>query len=96
MEKIVQDYRQYYNSIPRRIKKSSIKTATIMKKIGMPKATFYKKLKANSFDIKEVELITKLLAVEEYIDSQIKEGLKDIEEGRITPAKDVINELKNS
>ena len=96
MENIVHQYRLYHNTIPSRIKKSSIKTSVILKKIGMPKATFYKKMKQNSFDINEVEMITKILAVEAYIDAQIKSGEEDIAAGRTLSAKEAIEKLKDS
>ena len=94
MDRIVQEYRLYIDSLPNRIKKSSIKTNAIIEKTGIPRATFYNKLKGNSFTIDEVEQISKILSIEDYIDKHIAAGLADIKAGRIVDAKEVLDQLR--
>lgn len=93
-DKIVQEYRAYISNLPKRIKNSSIKTNAIIEKTGIPRATFYNKLKGNSFSIDEVEQISQILAIEDYIDAQIAQGKADIKAGRIVDAKEALDRLR--
>ncbi len=94
MDNIVQEYRTFINALPERIKKSSIKTNAIIDKTGIPRATFYNKLKNNSFTLDEVEQISQILAIEDYIDTQIAKGKADIKAGRTVNAKEALNSLR--
>lgn len=83
MHSEVLKYRQYTEDLPNRIKNSVFKTATIIEKTGIPKASFYKKLKLNNFTQNEVEKISKVLYVEDLINEGIRKGEEDIAAGRI-------------
>lgn len=92
----VQNYRQFLNDLPNKIKKSSFKASGIIKKTGIPKASFYQKLKNNSFSLKEVEMIGQLLFLEEELDQKLRVGLDDIKKGRVHSSDEVIEELNLS
>lgn len=92
----VQNYRQFLNDLPNKIKKSSFKASGIIKKTGIPKASFYQKLKNNSFSLKEVEMIGQLLFLEEELDQKLRVGLDDIKKGRVHSSDQVIEELNLS
>lgn len=94
MDNIVQEYRTYINALPARIKKSSIKTNAIIDKTGISRATFYSKLRNNSFTLNEVEKISQILAVEDYIDAQIAKGKADIKARRTVDAKEALKSLR--
>ncbi len=90
----VLNYRKFVASLPNRIRNSSFKSLKLIEKTGISKATFYKKLKTNSFSIDEVEKISKVLYVEELIDANIRKGEQDIAEGRIYEGKEVLEKLR--
>lgn len=93
MYKEVSEYRQFVNNLPDKIKKSTFKISGIIAKSGVSKATFYKKMKNNSFSLEEVERISRLLYIEEEIQKELKRAIKDVEKGRVVPVKDFFAEL---
>ena len=87
MYPVVQDFRKYVNELPSLIKKSSFKTSGIIKKTGIPKASFYEKLKSGKFSLMEIEKISKVLFMEEEIDRVLRLSEKDIQAGRFEEVK---------
>ena len=92
----VQNYRQFLSNLPNKIKKSSFKASGIIKKTGIPKASFYQKMKNNSFTLIEVEKISHLLYLEEELDQRLAVGLEDIKKGRVHSEKEVLEDLNLS
>ena len=92
----VQNYRQFLSNLPNKIKKSSFKASGIIKKTGIPKASFYQKMKNNSFTLIEVEKISHLLYLEEELDQRLAAGLEDIKKGRVHSEKEVLEDLNLS
>lgn len=92
----VRNYRQFITELPKKIKKSSFKASGIIKKTGIPKASFYQKLKNNTFTLMEVEKIGQLLYLEEELDKRLEIGLDDIRKGKVHSEKEVIEELNLS
>ena len=90
----VSNYRKFVASLPSRIKESSFKPSKLIEKTGISKATFYKKLKTNSFSIDEVEKISKVLFVEALIDAGIRKGEQDIAAGRVYEGKAALEKLR--
>ena len=100
MHKVVSEYRQFVEELPKRIKKSSFKPMKFIEKTGIPKASFYKKMQKNNFTRNEIEKISNMLYAEELIDQRIKKGEEDIVAGRIieNPKQaidDFLKEVKN-
>lgn len=92
----VQNYRLFINDLPNRIKKSSFKASGIIKKTGIPKASFYQKLKKNSFSLNEVEKIGQLLYLEEELDQKLAVGIQDIQKGSVYSEEKVLEQLNRS
>jgi len=84
MIRLVDDYTRYVESLKSLIKDSKYKTSHFLDELGMPKASFYRKLRENRFSVGEVQTITKILYPEE---AYKKELLQAIEKGR----KDIAN-----
>ncbi len=94
MYKEVSEYRQFVNNLPEKIKKSTFKISGIIAKSGISKASFYKKMKNNTFSLEEVERISRLLYIEEEIQKEIQKGLEDIKHGRVMTLEESFKELK--
>ncbi len=86
MIKLVSEYAGYLKELPELIKESPFKTAYIIEKLQIPKATYYRKLKDKSFSVEEVGELTKILFPKETYLQEIKETLarsrEDIENGK--------------
>lgn len=82
MIEIVENYENYINSIPELIEKSYYKAEFFMSKLGLKHATYYRKLKLNTFTHQEIKLITSLLFPEEILIKELQKGEDDIKAGR--------------
>lgn len=89
----VQNYRLFIDNLPERIKKSAFKTAGIIEKTGIPKASFYHKMKNNRFSLSEVEKISQLLYLEEQLDQKLAKGLEDLRQGKTHAGDKVLAEI---
>ena len=87
MHIVVQDFRKYVDELPSLIKKSSFKSSGIISKTGIPKASFYEKLKSGKFTLLEIEKISKVLFMEQEIDRVLRLSEKDIKAGRLKEVK---------
>ena len=58
MIKLVEDYKQYIDTIPQLILESNYNSAYFVLLLDLKPATYYRKLKQNSFTTDEIELIT--------------------------------------
>jgi hypothetical protein len=94
MIEIVENYENYINNLPELINKSYYKAEFFMQKLGLKHATYYRKLKSNSFTHQEVRLITTLLFPEEMLIQQLQKGEEDIKAGRTINFQDFKNELR--
>lgn len=93
MYKEVLFYRHFVDNLPSRIKKSNFKASKFVTKTGISKASFYKKLRENSFNLKEVEQIAKVLYAEEMIDEKIRQSEADIAAGRTLSASESAQQI---
>lgn len=98
MIKLVSEYSNYLKELLLLIKKSPFKTAYLIEKLEIPKPTFYRKLKDNSFTVLEVEELTKILFPKEGYLKEIKETIdrsrKEIEEGNYIEHSELMKEIK--
>ncbi|MDR1877287.1 MAG: hypothetical protein LBQ84_06650 [Flavobacteriaceae bacterium] len=85
-------------SLPELINESHFKMSYISEKAGIPKPTFYRKLKDRSFNVDEALKILQIIKPEEYeyetVMANIKESEKDFEEGKVIEGKDFIFDVK--
>lgn len=93
MIEIVQNYENYICSLPELISKSYYKAEFFMQKLGLKHATYYRKLKSNSFTHQEVKLITTLLFPEEILMQELKKSEEDIKAGRTIDFEDFKQKL---
>ena len=96
-EKIIQ-YQDLIKKLPTLIANSPFKKNYIIKEIGMPQPTFYRKLKNQTFTVSEMMAIAKILEPEKTylleLKKSIKRGKKEVKEGNYHKHSEVIEELK--
>lgn len=66
------------------LKNGDYKTTAILKKIGMDRSSFYRKVKNRELDVKELMLLAPYLFPEEWEDFEDRQMIKAIEEGKKT------------
>jgi len=76
---IVEDYSNYLESLPKLISEADYKSQYFIKNLNLKPATYYRKLRENTFTMVEVMSITKLLFPKEAYKNEL---LKSIEKGR--------------
>ncbi|UWY27078.1 hypothetical protein [Flavobacterium sp. TR2] len=94
MIEIVENYEKYVNSLPELINKSYFKAEFFIQKLGLKHATYYRKLKSNSFTHQEVKLITSLLFPEEILMQELQKSEEDIKAGRTIDFEDFKQKLR--
>ena len=98
MIKLVEDYKQYIDTIPQLIRESNYNSAYFVLLLDLKPATYYRKLKQNSFTTDEIELITYALFPQEDYSKELKEsiarGREDIKNGNIIPHEVVMEDLR--
>jgi len=84
---IVLNYKNLLENIHRYIEESKFKKEFIIDELGISRATFYNKLKKQSFSVSEMIKLSSLLFPEDVKAIEIKEALersrKDSEAGRV-------------
>jgi len=83
MIQLIADYQLYVKNIKEYIDNSPYKTSFFIKKLGLSKPTFYRKMRKGSFTVEEIDVITKLLYPREAILKELAESEKDIEESKV-------------
>jgi hypothetical protein len=79
MIELVKKYNTYVDELPILIKNSYFKAEYFIKNLECSEQTYYRKLRENSFTIKEIEKLTELLFPKEFYTMELK---KEIEQGR--------------
>ncbi len=91
---IVLKYKNLLENINRYIEESKFKKEFIIDELGISRATFYNKLKKQSFSVSEMIKLSSLLFPEDVKAIEIKEALersrKDSEAGRVWEHNSVI------
>ena len=95
MYNLVLDYNNYVAGLKDLIKNSPYKTSYILEKLNMPKATYYKKVRENSFKIDEVNAITELLFPNEVVEHRLKNAMKQVENNEVVNSVDARQQLKS-
>jgi hypothetical protein len=95
MIQIVDTYETYLMSLPELISKSYYKAEYFMTNLGLKHATYYRKLRENSFTIKEVKKITELLYPEEVLLRSLQKGEEDIKAGKVKSHRVVMKNLRS-
>ncbi len=68
MLKTLQESRLIIDSLPKKIKNSSLKTRAIVKLLDMNQVTFYNRMKRNDFSLNEAIKICEILEFEKKLD----------------------------
>ncbi|MDA8658527.1 hypothetical protein N9L61_05755, partial [Flavobacteriaceae bacterium] len=58
--------------------------------LGLAKATFYRKLKENRFDLQEIKKIDEILQLESEIDARLEKSENSIKKGRLVKREDAM------
>lgn len=93
MIQTVYRYFDYVTHIKEYITDSPFKTKYFLSKLEMPKATFYRKLRENTFTVGEVKVITEILFPEELLKMELQKSEEDILKGRVDTNENVKNRL---
>ncbi|KAB1159450.1 hypothetical protein F7018_03825 [Tenacibaculum aiptasiae] len=98
MIQLVKDFELYSLRIGELIEKSNYKTKYFIEKLEVSKPTFYRKLKDQTFTVKELVKIAELLYPQEYyewkLNNNISESKKQYREGKFENARTTIEELR--
>ena len=90
MQNIISNYENLLISIPEMIKKSKFKSDLFIHELGLAKATFYRKLKENRFDLQEIKKIDEILQLESEIDARLEKSENSIKKGRLVKREDAM------
>jgi len=98
MIEIVDNFVNYTDNLKTYIKNSNYKMIHFVKKLNISETTFYRKIKENSFTVKEVVILTKILFPEEYYKNEFKKSIlqsdKDYKNGNVADAKTHLKEMR--
>ena len=90
MQNIISNYENLLINIPKMIKSSKFKSDLFIHELGLAKATFYRKLKENRFDLQEVKKIDEILQLESEIDARLEKSENSIKKGRLVKREDAM------
>lgn len=92
------NYKQELINLPDTLANSPFKKNYIIKQMGMPTPTFYRKLKNLTFTADEMLAIAKIIKPQETALIELKEsierGKNDFENGNITSHEDVVSKIE--
>ena len=90
MQNIISNYENLLINIPKMIKSSKFKNDLFIHELGLTKATFYRKLKENRFDLQEIKKIDEILQLESEIDARLEKSENSIKKGRLVKREDAM------
>lgn len=90
MQNIISNYENLLINIPKMIKNSKFKSDLFIHELGLAKATFYRKLKENRFDLQEIKKIDEILQLESEIDVRLEKSENSIKKGRLVKREDAM------
>jgi len=95
---VVLNYKNLLENINKYIEESKFKKEYIIDELGISRATFYNKLKKQSFTVSEMVTLSSLLFPEDTKAIEIREALKrsrrDSTDGRVFDHKSVIDDAR--
>ena len=77
---LVKNYKKLVLELPVLIANTDYKASYFIKLLNLKRPTYYRKLKENSFNIHEVEILTKALYPREAFLEEIKQSVEDAKE----------------
>ncbi|WP_335966081.1 hypothetical protein [Galbibacter sp. PAP.153] len=96
---IVTEYNNYLEKLPELINKTYYKAEYFVRALGISQATYYRKLRENSFTPKEVTVLTKILFPKETYKQELMESLQDaykeLEEGKTVSSAEMREMMRN-
>jgi hypothetical protein len=95
MIQVIEDYKEYVASLSEKINASYYKAEYFYTKLGVTKATYYRKLRKQLFTLEEVEHLTVLLYPEETLMRELKRSNIDLKNGRYRDFSLFKKELEN-
>jgi predicted DNA-binding transcriptional regulator AlpA len=95
MIQLVEKYDKYVSDLPELVSKSYYKAEYFIQNLGLKNATYYRKLKENSFTPQEIKKITELLFPEEVLLQKLQKSEEDIQQGRVLDHEDVMAKLRS-
>jgi hypothetical protein len=90
MQNIISNYENLLINIPKMIKNSKFKSDLFIHELELAKATFYRKLKENRFDLQEIKKIDEILQLESEIDARLEKSENSIKKGRLVKREDAM------
>ena len=90
MQTIISNYENFILNLPKKIKNSKFKSDIFILELGLAKATFYRKLKENRFDLQEIKKIDEILQLESEIDARLEKSENSIKKGRLVKREDAM------
>lgn len=95
MMQLVCDYRNYTQNIKDLIDQSDYKVGFFIKLLNLSRATFYRKIKDNSWTVDEIYKISEKLYPKEAYLLEIKEGMQDYKNGSYVDVDKYLADLKS-
>jgi len=95
MIQLVEEYGKYVSNIPDLVSSSYYKAEYFIHNLNLKNATYYRKLKDNSFTPQEIKKITELLFPEEVLLQKLQKSEDDIQSGRVFENDDVMTKLRS-
>lgn len=90
--------REFLNQLPEILERSQFKVSYVVNEMGIPRSTFYNKLKSKTFTISELEKIVSVVDPQEYQLTLLSESLErsfdDIKNNRVKDHEDVMNAVR--
>lgn len=94
MIQLVEEYDKYVSNLPELVSKSYYKAEYFIQNLNLKNATYYRKLKENSFTPQEIKKITELLFPEEVLMQKLQKSEEDIQSGKVFDHEDVMAKLR--
>ncbi len=92
MINIVLEYNKYVKDLPELVGRSYYKSEYFREALGLSQATYYRRLRENSFSANDVTILTKLLFPKEAYEQEfleaIESGREDFRTGKVFTAEE--------
>lgn len=90
--------REFSDNLPEILDSSPYKINHIVNELGIPRSTFYNKMKGKTFTINELEKIVSVIDPQEYnlvlLSESLERSLDDLKNNRILSHEDVMNRVR--
>lgn len=90
--------KHFLMELPKILENSPFKVSYIVDQIGIPRTTFYNKLRTNTFTVIELEKIVSVIDPQEYqltlLDQSLERAFDDIKNNRVRNHEDVMRDIR--